>query len=66
MIKGNKGTQKTFHNSSSYKNTDFKKRILQENLLNNKLQKTLLKRKEDKPTGKSKLKLKGPIDKKGF
>ena len=25
VIKGNKGTQKTFHNSSSYKNTDFKK-----------------------------------------
>ena len=38
---------------------------LLENLLNNKRQKLSL-RKEDKPTGKSKLKLKTPIDKRDF
>ena len=36
-----------------------------ENLLNNKQQKHLLK-KEDKPSGKSKLKLKSPVDKRDF
>ena len=38
------------------------RKILQENLLNNKQLKNLLK-KDNKPAGKSKLKLKGPVDK---
>ena len=37
---------------------------MKENLLNNKLQKILLK--DNKPAGKSKLKLMGPIDKRDF
>jgi translation initiation factor IF-2 len=66
VIKGNKGTQKTFHNSSSYKNTDFKKKNFARKFIEQQATKDFIKKKEDKPTGKSKLKLKGPIDKRDF
>ena len=66
MIKGNKGSLKTFHNSSSYKNTDFKKKNFARKFIEQQATKDFIKKKEDKPTGKSKLKLKGPIDKRDF
>tara|TARA_B100001093_G_scaffold517799_1_gene600454 strand:- start:1331 stop:3520 length:2190 start_codon:yes stop_codon:yes gene_type:complete len=65
-IRGNKGFQKPSNSPGQLKNTDFKKKNFARKFIEQQATKAFIKKKEDKPTGKSKLKLKGPIDKRDF
>jgi len=64
-FKVNKSFAKTGHSPDQKINPDFKKRNFARKFIEQQTKKDFIK-KENKPTGKSKLKLKSPIDKKDF
>ena len=64
-FRGNKGTNKPNQNFGQPKSPDIKKKNFARKFVEQQATKGFIK-KDDKPTGKSKLKLKGPIDKKDF
>ncbi len=64
-FKGSKGTKRTGQNFNSIKNFDNKKKNFARKFIEQQATKAFIKQ-DDKPTGKSKLKLKGPIDKRDF
>ncbi|MDC1092544.1 translation initiation factor IF-2 [Pelagibacteraceae bacterium] len=64
-FRGNKNINKINQNYSAVKNTDPKKKNFARKFVEQQATKAFIK-KDDKPTGKSKLKLKGPIDKRDF
>ena len=63
--RGNKSTNKTSQNLTQNKNPEAKKKNFARKFIEQQATKAFIK-KDDKPTGKSKLKLKGPIDKRDF
>ena len=64
-FKGNKNLNRPNQGSNQVKNPDLKKKNFTRKFVEQQATKSFIK-KDDKPTGKSKLKLKGPIDKKDF
>ena len=62
-FRGNKGGSKTNQVSNHNKGPEFKKKNFARKFIEQQATKAFIKKKEDKPTGKSKLKLKGPVDK---
>ena len=64
-FKGNKNLGRFSHGSSQSKNLDQKKKNFARKFIEQQATKAFIK-KDDKPTGKSKLKLKAPIDKRDF
>jgi translation initiation factor IF-2 len=64
-FRANKSTNKTSQNYNPIKSTDPKKKNFTRKFVEQQATKAFIK-KDDKPTGKSKLKLKGPIDKRDF
>ena len=64
-FKGNKNSNRTNPNYNSTKNPDPKKKNFARKFIEQQATKAFIK-KDEKPTGKSKLKLKGPIDKRDF
>ncbi len=64
-FKGNKNSGRFSHGSSQSKNLDQKKKNFARKFIEQQATKAFIK-KDDKPTGKSKLKLKAPIDKRDF
>ena len=64
-FKGNKNFNKVNTNQAQVKNPDPKKKNFARKFVEQQATKAFIK-KDDKPTGKSKLKLKGPIDKRDF
>ncbi len=65
QLKGHKGIKKSNQNFSQIKNFDSKKKNFARKFIEQQATKAFIKQ-DDKPTGKSKLKLKGPIDKRDF
>ena len=65
QLKGHKGIKKSNQNFSQIKNFDSKKKNFARKFIEQQATKDFIKQ-DDKPTGKSKLKLKGPIDKRDF
>ncbi len=65
QFKGSKGIKRTGQNFNSIKNFDNKKKNFARKFIEQQATKAFIKQ-DDKPTGKSKLKLKGPIDKRDF
>ena len=65
-FKGNKSTHKPHSSSNHPKSSEFKNKNFTRKFIEQQATKAFIKKKEDKPTGKSKLKLKGPIDKRDF
>jgi len=64
-FKGNRGFTKAGQSLDKKINPDFKKKIFGRKFIEQQAKKDFIK-KENKPTGKSKLKLKSPVDKKDF
>ena len=64
-FKGNKSVSKLNQNFNQLKSPDIKKKHFGRKFIEQQATKAFIK-KEDKPSGKSKLKLKGPIDKRDF
>jgi len=64
-FRGNKGVNRSNQNLNQAKSPDPKKKNFARKFVEQQATKAFIK-KDDKPTGKSKLKLKGPIDKKDF
>jgi len=64
-FKGNKGINRPNQNVNQVKNPDIKKKNFARKFIEQQATKAFIK-KDDKPAGKSKLKLKGPIDKRDF
>lgn len=64
-FKGNKGVRGSNNSLNQVKSPDLKKKNFARKFIEQQATKAFIK-KDDKPTGKSKLKLKGPIDKKDF
>ena len=64
-FRGNKGVNRSNQNPSQVKSTDLKKKNFARKFVEQQATKAFIK-KDEKPTGKSKLKLKGPIDKRDF
>ena len=64
-FRGNKGTNRNNQNLNQVKSPDIKKKNFARKFIEQQATKAFIK-KDDKPTGKSKLKLKGPIDKRDF
>ena len=64
-FRGNKGINKPNQNTNLSKNPELKKKNFARKFIEQQATKAFIK-KDDKPTGKSKLKLKGPIDKRDF
>ena len=64
-FKGNKTTSRVNQNFNSTKSPDPKKKNFVRKFVEQQATKAFIK-KDDKPSGKSKLKLKGPIDKRDF
>ena len=64
-FRGNKGINKPNQNTNQSKNPELKKKNFARKFIEQQATKAFIK-KDDKPTGKSKLKLKGPIDKRDF
>ena len=64
-FKGNKNTNRASQNYNTTKSTDPKKKNFARKFIEQQATKAFIK-KDNKPTGKSKLKLKGPIDKRDF
>ena len=64
-FRGNKNTNKLSPSYNSPKKTDAKKRNFARKFVEQQATKAFIK-KDDKPSGKSKLKLKGPVDKRDF
>ncbi len=64
-FRGNKGSRTPSQNLSQAKNPDLKKKNFARKFIEQQATKAFIK-KDEKPTGKSKLKLKGPIDKRDF
>ena len=64
-FKGNKGINRPNQNLNQVKNPDIKKKNFARKFIEQQATKAFIK-KDDKPAGKSKLKLKGPIDKRDF
>jgi translation initiation factor IF-2 len=64
-FRGNKGVNRSNQNLSQVKSTDLKKKNFARKFVEQQATKAFIK-KDEKPTGKSKLKLKGPIDKRDF
>ena len=64
-FRGSKGVGKPNSNLNQAKTQDFKKKNFARKFVEQQATKAFIK-KDDKPTGKSKLKLKGPIDKRDF
>ena len=64
-FRGNKGIKRPSQNLGQVKNPDPKKKNFARKFIEQQATKAFIK-KDDKPTGKSKLKLKGPIDKRDF
>ena len=64
-FRGNKNTSRVNQNFNTAKPTDPKKKNFARKFVEQQATKAFIK-KDDKPTGKSKLKLKGPIDKRDF
>ena len=64
-FRGNKNTNRTNQNFNSAKTQDLKKKNFARKFVEQQATKAFIK-KDDKPTGKNKLKLKGPIDKRDF
>jgi translation initiation factor IF-2 len=64
-FRGNKTANRPNQNLNQSKNPDFKKKNFARKFIEQQATKAFIK-KDDKPTGKSKLKLKGPVDKRDF
>ena len=64
-FKGNKTPNKSGHFANQTKNPDFKKKFFARKFVEQQTTKDFIK-KENKPTGKSKLKLKSSVDKRDF
>ncbi len=64
-FRGSKSTNRVNQNYNSTKSLDLKKKNFARKFIEQQATKAFIK-KDDKPTGKSKLKLKGPIDKRDF
>ena len=64
-FKGNKNSNKNNQSFNQVKNPRFKKKNFARKFVEQQATKSFIK-KDDKPTGKSKLKLKSPIDKRDF
>ena len=64
-FRGNKNNNRVIQNYNSTKTPDLKKKNFARKFVEQQATKAFIK-KDDKPTGKSKLKLKGPIDKRDF
>ena len=64
-FKGNKSFNRKSQTTAQVKNPDFKKKNFARKFIEEQATKAFIK-KDDKPTGKSKLKLKNPIDKRDF
>ena len=64
-FRGNKNTSKINQNYNLSKSPDKNKKNFARKIIEQQATKAFIK-KDDKPTGKSKLKLKGPIDKRDF
>ena len=64
-FRGNKNTNRTNQNYNPTKSPDLKKKNFARKFVEQQATKAFIK-KDEKPTGKSKLKLKGPIDKRDF
>ena len=64
-FKGNKNSNRFLQNPNQSKKPDLKKKNFARKFIEQQATKAFIK-KDDKPTGKSKLKLKGPIDKRDF
>ena len=64
-FRGNKNTSRVNQNYNTVKSPDVKKKNFARKFVEQQATKAFIK-KDDKPTGKSKLKLKGPIDKRDF
>ena len=64
-FRGNKNTNRASQNYNTTKSTDPKKKNFARKFIEQQATKAFIK-KDNKPTGKSKLKLKGPIDKRDF
>ena len=64
-FRGNKGINRSNQNSNQVKSTDLKKKNFARKFVEQQATKAFIK-KDEKPAGKSKLKLKGPIDKRDF
>lgn len=65
FFKSNKGTNKSFRHNDS-KLPDLNKKNFARKFVEQQATKAFIKKKEDKPSGKSKLKLKSPVDKRDF
>jgi LAS superfamily LD-carboxypeptidase LdcB len=64
-FRGSKNTNRVNQNQNLTKNSDPKKKTFARKFVEQQATKAFIK-KDDKPTGKSKLKLKGPIDKRDY
>ena len=64
-FRGNKKINRTVPDNNLVKNPDIKKKNFARKFIEQQATKAFIK-KDDKPTGKSKLKLKGPVDKRDF